>query len=272
MRDLAFFVGRARGIGHQTEADDAEAEPVGRDGLVDRRHADDVGAEAAHHLDLSRGLEFRAVDPEIDAVARLDLSRFEDCGLELAHDAGRQVLVAAVDGPLSREARAQGLVVRALERRAPGEVDMIAEHEDLALGQVSVQGAGRVRQHDALGGERLREQYRLNHDVRLVPLVAVDPSGEDRDRETPDVAENELLGVPLQFAGDLGPQLAERQFDGIFDELGNLAEARAEHEAERGLPAHSVVVFERFVDRLNGGRRDCEIHVYPHSTSRSPPW
>ena len=65
-----------RSVGHQRDREHPRAGRARRDGLVDRGHADEIGAEGAQHPDLRRCLVVRPGQAGVDPFAqrRIDLA------------------------------------------------------------------------------------------------------------------------------------------------------------------------------------------------------
>ena len=117
--------------------EDLRAGLAGGDGFEHGRHADQVAAEHADHVDLGRGLVVRAGELDVDALfeGRVDL---------LAQRAQpRRVQVGQVDE------------VGADDRRGGRQVEVVADQHRLAGAHALAQTAAAVGQHDGLaaGGD-----------------------------------------------------------------------------------------------------------------------
>ncbi|RPI22197.1 MAG: alpha-glucan family phosphorylase, partial [Actinobacteria bacterium] len=122
-------------VRHQRDGCHLDAHVPQGDRLRHRRHADEVGADPLRHLHLGRCLVARAEEPRIDPFPVRHAYGGEvlgDLGTEARRIGGREI----------GEARAEPRVVVPEQRVAAGEVDVVADHHQVAGCQPVADAAG----------------------------------------------------------------------------------------------------------------------------------
>ena len=74
---------------------------------------------------------------------------------------------------MSGKPEAEPLVVRADQRIAAEQIDVIVDHHQRALGERGVDAAGGVGQHERLHAEPAEHADRKGHGPQIVPFVEV---------------------------------------------------------------------------------------------------
>ena len=113
------------GVGDERDAAHVESDPAGRDALEHGGHADGVTAETGQHPHLGRGLVGRSGQADVDPLLEADPLGRGGCVQALA-----QPRIPGV-GQVG-EARAELVGVRADQRAAAGQVDVIAHDHQRA--------------------------------------------------------------------------------------------------------------------------------------------
>ena len=129
-----------RQVGDERQPEHLGADVAGRDHLVHGAHAHQVGAERLEHADLRRGLVLRArarpaytPSSSVGSTSRARSRRRRRVGLGEVDEARQPELVGRR---------------RAGERRAAGEVEVVADEHGLADAHPGPEPAGGVREHD----------------------------------------------------------------------------------------------------------------------------
>ncbi len=177
------------GVGDQRDAADLETDPAGGDALEHGRHPDRVTAEPGQHPDLGRGLVGRAGQPHVDAFLERDPLR-QGGGPETRTE-GRAPRFSQV-----REPRTELICVRADQRAATGEVDVVAHHHQRPRPEARVQASGRIRQDDQPRTELLEQQDRLDDQTGVVALVQMEAALEHDDRAPAEATEQQRPACP----------------------------------------------------------------------------
>ena len=133
-----------------------------------------------------------------------------------------------------REARTELVGVRADERAAPGQVDVIAHDHQRPRPERRVEAAGGVGQDHDPRAELPEQQDRLDDEPGVVALVQVEAALEHDHRPPGEPAEEQPSGVPRRGRRRPAGQLRERDRDGILEVVGQPAEPGAEHDPDLG--------------------------------------
>lgn len=210
-----------RGVGHQRDREHPCSGRAGRDGLVDRGHADEVGAERAQHPDLRRCLVVGAGKTGVDPFGqrRIDLPGE---GAQL-----RRVGVDEIDE------------LGADQRGAAGEVEMVGDENGLTDGELGVDPARRIGEDDGAGTRRDRRAHGMDDTGEVVSLVGVDPAREDEDRVVAGAHRVDVPGMSFRRRRRESGQLAHRdRGDGDAETLDRGPPAGAEDDGD-GVFGHS---------------------------------
>ena len=213
------------GVRHERDAAHLEADPAGRDALEDGRHPDGVRPERGEHADLGRGLVGRPGQPDVDAL--LEVDALGGAGRVERRPQARTPGVHEV-----REARPELVRVRADERAAAGQVDVIAHDHERPRAEARVEATGGVGQHDDPRPERLEQQDRLDDESRVVALVHVEAALEHDDGPAGQRAQQQPADVPGRRRRWPAGQVRERDRDRVGQVVGESAEPGSEHDAE----------------------------------------
>ena len=100
-----------------------------------------------------------------------------------------------------------------------------------------IDAARGVRQDDDRRAQASEEQYRLDHETRVVALVEVEPALEHHDGRPAQSPEKQPADVTRRGRGRPARQLGERDRDGILDLVGQIAQPRTKHDPD---PRHEV--------------------------------
>jgi len=220
-------------VGDQREAEDFEAHVAGDDDLVDGGHADEVCAEGAEGADLGGGFKAGAEDGEVDAFGEVELladGLFDGEVAETERVRGGHVeeaLAGAGDHGEAGFVGAEGGV-------GAGEVDVVGDGDDGALGETGADAAGGVGDDEGFAAEKAEDAGGEGDLGEGVALVGVDAALHDGDGDVGDVAEDEFAGVALN--GGLGEVRDVGVGDGCggLDVRGEGSKARAEDDADGG--------------------------------------
>ena len=246
------------GVGDQRDAAHLEADPAGGDAFEHGRHPDGVTAEAGQHPDLGRGLVGRSGQADIDALLEVDA---------LGGGGGVEGVAQARAPGVGQvgEARPELVGVRADQRAATGQVDVVAHDHQRARPEARVEAAGRVGQHDDPRAELLEQQDGLDDQARVVALVEVEAALEHHDRPPAEPPEQQPAGVSRRGRRRPAGQLRERDRDRVVELVGQPAEPGAEDDpdlrderrprADRGRPARRAAPAARWAGSGASGRR-----------------
>ena len=196
---------------------------VGRDHLHHRRHADRVAAGHAEEAALGRAFQLGAVQAAIDAVPE----RRAGAG---GRSDRQRAQIGVVEPRLVGEAQADRLVVRADQRRAAGEVQMVLDQHHVARGIVAVEAAGRVGNDEGAGAEPLQHVDGERDVARLPALVEVQPSLHHDRAAAEQVADHELALVAGRGGDRKALDLGIGDDCRVLHRRSEMAEAGAEHE------------------------------------------
>jgi len=221
-------------VGDDGEAEDFNTHVAGDDDLVDGGHADEVGTEGAEGADLGWGLVAGAEDGEVDAFVK-------DPALSCGFADGQPAEDGRVGGGHVEEAlagvgdEAEAGLVGAEGGVGSGEVDVIGEGDDGSLAVAGVDATGGVGDDEALHAEEAEDTGGEGDLGHVVALVGVDAALHDGYGDSGDGADDESSAVAdyggLGEVGDVGVW----NRDGILHLGGEVAEARAQDDAEGGL-------------------------------------
>lgn len=225
-----------REVGHARDSDDLGAHVPRRDGFVHGGHAHEVRAHRLKHPDLRRSFVAGAGHGRVHAI----LGQLADCvrasPLQTS-DLGADPRMVAQSGRVHlghiREPRTKSVIVLALERVLPKQVEVIAHEHQIAglVGRVdAARGVGEDDRATAKTDQGAHRMHEVRHGVTLVRVAAA-LEGDDRlfsDRSAP-----EHSGVSCdsrdQEVRDLGVGNRNRIADGFRVS----AQAGAEHQADR---------------------------------------
>ena len=197
----------------------------GGDNLRNGRHSDDVRPDSAQETVFGAGFEVRPGDRDVnallneDAVFDGDLARFFDQFLRIrfAH---------------VRETRADSVVVRADERVATEEVDMVFDQHHVAALELRVQAAASVRNDEKGRAERLHHANRENDLLRAVTFVIMEAALHRDDRFPFERSENQLPGVRFDRRAREIRKFFVRNNDVRNDRVGETAEPGAQDDSD----------------------------------------
>ena len=149
-------------VGDQADPEDLHARLAGGDRLEGGAHADQLAAEDAGHPDLGRGLVVRPGELHVDALVEARV-----------HLAAQRAQPGAVEVGQVDE-------VRPHDRRAAGEVDVVADQHRRTRRPGLLEPAAAVGEHDGAAA-RLRRRTHAVHDRRdALALVVVGAAEEDQ--------------------------------------------------------------------------------------------
>lgn len=117
----------------------------------------------------------------------------------------------------------------------PGEVDVVAHDAKLTGGIGLVDGACRVCRDKRAHAQKMHKPNGERDLLRRIPLVSVQAALHGEHRLPAKLAAHKATLVTRRRTALHMGNLAERDDDGILDLLSQRAEARAEHDADRGL-------------------------------------
>ena len=227
-----------------------------RDRLRHRRHADEVGAHAAQPLGLGGGVVVRADQLGVDALGERRVERAGD-GAQ-----ARRPGVGEVDE------------VRALDRRDPGQVEVVGDQDgstDLPLGDggeplALVSTATRAPRAAAV-------RTPCTTGPRAVALVEVGAARQDQHRDAVEVVAEQLAAVAL---GDRPPEVRDVGDLGAQVRLGPVGDGRRPAGAEHheGVVRRSAALGDpagRLARVVEGVRHQVRIARWrPASATRCP--
>jgi len=212
-------------VRHEGDAADLEARPARRDALQDRRHADGVAAEPGEHPHLGRRLVGRSGEADVHAFGDVDLlgrGRFEELPAQPRRPGFGHV----------REAEPDRIGVRADERVAAGEVDVVADEHQRPRAEARVEAAGGVGQQDRTRAQAFEEEYRLDDEAGVVALVEVEPPLEHDDGPLLQRTQQQPAGMAGGGRGRPARHVREGNRLDVPELVGQAAQARAEHDPE----------------------------------------
>ncbi len=240
--------GEARAeIGHDRDGGDGKARATGEDDFRHGRHADEVGAERLGGADFRRGLEARAGEPHVDAFVEFDACLTGG----FAQDLDQAGIVGAGQ---RHEAIGAGVADQRVRSR---EIDVVGDGDQRRRRPVQLEAAGGVGDEQRLAAEALERVDRDAHGGGVAALVIMAAALEERDPFAFDRADDEPPGVALDARHGKAGKLRIADLDGVRRFLGERAEARTEHDAERRQAVEAVLL----------ERDDRASHVLIHATA-----
>ena len=181
-------------VGDEGEAEDFEAHVAGDDDLVDGGHADEIGSEGAEGANFGGSFEAGTEDSEVDAFGEEKLlagSFFDGEGAEPQGVGGGHVEEALTGAGCHGEARFVGSEGGV----GSGEIDVVGDGDDGALGEVGSDASGGVGDDEGLATEEAEDAGGEGDLIHAVAFVGVDAALHDGDRDAGDGAEHEVAGV-----------------------------------------------------------------------------
>ena len=196
---------------------------AGENRLLDGRHADRVGAQHPKRADLGRGLEARSAHGQVHALGEVDL----DLGGRRAQHREQLRVIGVAQ---RREARPDGVVVRARQQVHAGHVDVIGDRHQRAGAHRRTQRPGGIGQHEDRRAGRAQRPDRRAQCFEIAALVQVRAPLEHGNRDAADRAEDGPAGVPLDARPRKAGQLLVPHHDRVLHGIGDRAQARPQHD------------------------------------------
>ena len=183
-------------VGDAGDAKYLDLHVPGNDDFVDCRHANQIGSQSAEGADFRRRFEAGPGDAQIDALR------------ELSDGVGEQTQALRIGVGHVKEARPEAFVIRAGDRIAAGEIDVVGEQDQLALFRSSRMPPAAFVITRVVIPRRPRTRIGKVTSSGAISLIGVDAALHHRDGSIRNGAENQPAAMP---------------FDARLRKMGNIA-------------------------------------------------
>ena len=157
------------------------------------------------------------------------------------------------------------------QRILPGQVDVIVDHHQRALGKAGVHAAGGVGQDQRLDAEQPERADRKGDAARIVPFVEMAAAGQRRDRLAARASDDQLAGVADDPRRRPVRQLAVRHRDRVARANRRSRPARIRARSRSGISARARDRVGRFLHLIVVTSRHCSCRMAGLQKGRSRP-
>ena len=200
------------------------------DHLRHRGHPEQIRPDGPVEPHLGRRLIGRPRAPEIHPLARLE-AQFRSLVQ------GQLLQLQVVGAGHVREARSH-LVQIGPDQRIGEHADVVADDHQVAHPEIRIRGPRGIGDEEELHPQHRHRTHADGHEFHRIALIIVEAPLHGNHRLAAELADDEIALVPHGRGDRETGNVAVGDHDGIFDAVGQAAQAAAEYDADqRGIPA-----------------------------------